>query len=509
MTKHVASGWLGILCGATLLAAGCTRIDPKAEVQQAATHVEQATGTAPPWASDERLELQPDESGTVPLEQAVNLALANNRALRADLEVIGQAKADLVQAGLLHNPILSIMVRFPEAGGRSMFDFGVMQELSDLWLIPSRKRAAQAMLQQRLLTFSDTAIALVSDVKTGYYAHQYQALAIDLQQQNLGLIREAIEVAQVRLRAGQAGALDVNLLQSRLLETELELLQLRSEQRVTQQSLLRLMGVAQASVTWYPQPLLLDAQTATLPEQESDLVDAALEQRLDVQAAEWELEAAAAEFQQEMLKLLPSLSVGLAGERTERRAPLDRKIWADTLRESILAGKPTIPQFETPSQRRLMKSREIRLLLGPALEVPLPVFDQNQAQVAKAQYRARELIRRYEELVQRIIEGVRSAVAQRRLAEDKVRFYRQSLVPLQEANLQLAQTDYQGGRESILTVLLVQEELIRTRLAYAAAVRDLLVNTANLERQLAGRLPEASDEPPTSQPADESVEEPR
>jgi outer membrane protein TolC len=268
------------------------------------------------------------------------------------------------------------------------------------------------------------------------------------------------------------------------------------------------MGIARTSAAWQPQPLALDVQVAELPEQESDLVDAALEQRLDVQAAGWEFEAAAAEFQQEMLKLLPSLSVGLAGQRTERRAPLERKIWADTLRESILAGKPTVPQFETPSQRRLMKSQEIRLLLGPALEIPLPIFDHNQAQVAKAQYRARELQRRYEELEQRIIEAVRSTIAQRRLAEDKVRFYRESLVPLQEANLQLAQTDYQGGRESILTVLLAQEERIRTRLAYAAAVRDLLINTADLERQLAGRVPEQSEEPATSQPADTDLEEP-
>ena len=79
---------------------------------------------------------------------------------------------------------------------------------------------------------------------------------------------------------------------------------------------------------------------------------------------------------------------------------------------------------------------------------------------------------------------------ERRLAEDRVKLFRDSLVPLQDANLELARTAYQSGRESILTVLLAQESLIRTKLDYAAAARDLAVSTANLERQLAGPIPE-------------------
>ncbi len=132
----------------------------------------------------------------------------------------------------------------------------------------------------------------------------------------------------------------------------------------------------------------------------------------------------------------------------------------------------------------------IDFIIGPAIEVPLPVFDQNQAQIAKAQFRARELQQRYEEVEQRVIEGVRSALTQRHLAEDRLRVLQESLVPLQVSNLRLAEAAYQAGRESILTVLLAQGELIRTRLAHAVAVRDLAVSAANLERQLAGRVPE-------------------
>ena len=87
-------------------------------------------------------------------------------------------------------------------------------------------------------------------------------------------------------------------------------------------------------------------------------------------------------------------------------------------------------------------------------------------------------------------EAVRAAFTQRRLAEDRALLYHDTLIPLQETNLELARIAYQSGRESILTVLLAQESLIQTRLAYAAAVRDLSISAANLERQLAGRVPE-------------------
>ena len=490
MTEHVAQTWLAVGCGVGLLLCGCAPIEHAPELRQASDRLERASGLQPAWEPEGGLrEFQPDAEGVVALEHALELALANNRALRADLERIGEAKADLVQAGLLSNPMLNLMLRFPEAGGRAMFDFGLAQNLADLWLIPSRRQAAQAMLQERLLAVTDTALGLIYEVRTTYSNLQYLSLAIELEQQNLAILREASEVAQARLRAGQGSQLDVNLLEGRRLETELALLQLRSDQRITQQTLLRLMGVARAPDTWQPQPLTLHDAPA-LAADEAKLIDAALVRRLDVLAAWWELEAAAADFQQQVLRFLPNLTIGVAGERTESRGLPERKILAEAWRSSLAAGRPTVPELETPSQRRLERSQMIDLLIGPALDVPLPIFDQNQAQVAKAQYRTRELRQRYEELEQRVIEGVRAALATRRLAEDKVRVYRESLMPLQESNLRLAEAAYQAGRESILTVLLAQEALIRTRLGHAAAARDLAASAAGLERQMAGRLSE-------------------
>lgn len=483
---------------APLLAAlvSCATVDHSVELRTADAAMLRATGISTNWtALPESRELAPGEDGRVALGTAVGFALSNNRSLRADLEVIGQAKADLVQAGLLSNPILSIMTGFPEGGGRADIAFGLSKDLADLWLIPSRKRAAQAMVQQRVLSFTDTAIALLAEVKTNYYSLQYQSVATDLQQQNLRILQESMEIAQARLRAGDTTQLDVNLVRARYVEAENDLLQLRADFRLTQRTLLRLMGVSRAPDNWSAEPLPSDVPPAKLSTAEAELVEVALLQRLDVQAARWEVEAAVAEFEQQRRRVIPSLSLGLSGERFERRASPDRDVLADTARASIASGTLTAPEIQSASERRQERSQEIDFILGPSIEVPLPIFDQNQAQIAKAQFRARELQQRYEEMEQRVAEAVRAAFTQRRLAEDRTRLYHDTLVPLQEANLELARIAYQAGRESILTVLLAQESLIQTRLAYAAAVRDLSISAANLERQLAGRVPELSATP--------------
>lgn len=478
----------------------CAAIEHSRELQQAQQRMDDATGRRPGWSVDTPLsEFQVPPGGELTEDMAIDLALANNRGLRADIEVIGQAKSELVQAGLLTNPMLTVMLRFPEAGGRASLDFGLVKDFADLWLIPSRKRAARSTLQQRVLSFTDGAVSLIREVRTTYALLQYLDRAIELQAENLDILRQAIDVAQARLRSGSTTQLDVNLLEARRLQAELDLLQSRNEHRTTQLNLLRLMGTSRASAEWRPTPLPDGPLTSTLGDEA--LIDWGLRQRLDILAAGWEVDAALAEFQQQNLRLIQSFGVGISGERMARRGIPGRNVAADTARASIANGQLTAPEIEPRSARRAARRQEIDFVLGPVIEVPLPIFDQNQAQIAKAQYRARELHERYCELEQRTVEQIRAAIATRQTAARRREIYQSSLLPVQQSNLQVAETAYQSGRESILTVLLAQQDLIQARLGLAAAIRDELTATAELERELGGRLPRPEEADPKAQPA--------
>ena len=51
--------------------------------------------------------------GELTTNAAVQIALLNNAALQATFEELGIAQAELVQAGLLKNPVFAGHVRFP------------------------------------------------------------------------------------------------------------------------------------------------------------------------------------------------------------------------------------------------------------------------------------------------------------------------------------------------------------------------------------------------------------
>jgi len=487
MGKRGENGFRTLMLCASMLLPSCARVDHTSDFQQAERAFGQATDLGAAWSSDAPLQaFEPEPGKPVPIDQVLQLALSNSRVLHAELQTIAQAKADFAQAGLLPNPMLSMLLAFPSGGGRSRLEFGLSEDIASLWLIPTRKQAAQAMLQQKVLSFADSAVALVNDVRSNYYSLQYQTQAIDLQQQNIQLLKDIQGIIEARLRAGESSQVDVYFIRGRLLEAELDLTTLQSDEQLTQQTLLRLMGVAASTMNWKPEPSSLPL--TTLNTGEDQLVDAALRQRLDVQAAQWELESSLADFQQQKLRLIPTFGLGIMGERPESKGILSRKILADTARSSVRAGQLTAPEIESRGQRNRERSLIINSLLGPSIEVPLPIFDQNQAQIAKAQARARELQQRLEELEQRTIEGVRAALTRRRLAERRARLFEESLLPQWEANLTVSRKAFLAGRESIVTVLLAQETLIRTRLSRAAAIRDLATATAALERELSGRM---------------------
>jgi cobalt-zinc-cadmium efflux system outer membrane protein len=75
--------------------------------------------------------------------KAVQIALLNSRRLRAVYEELGIAQAELVKAGLPKNPILDFTVRFVNGGG-TIYEWALLQNFIDIFMIPLRKRFAEA-----------------------------------------------------------------------------------------------------------------------------------------------------------------------------------------------------------------------------------------------------------------------------------------------------------------------------------------------------------------------------
>jgi len=487
--------------GAVILAlGGCATITPEAKIKESITLVEKATGQRPDWLAPwDDLPPPWDGQSVLGVDEAVALALRNNRELRADLETIGQANADLVQAGLLTNPRLNFMIMFPDGGGRSMLRSSgfPMQALQELWLIPARQDEATAALQQAVLRVADRAVDTAAEVKRLYAHIQYAQRAVELLRANMEIVEQSRRLIQTQQATGKATLVEVNVALIRYLRLQSELLAMEAEYRTLKRQLLNQMGFATATDTWTVTAIHELEDKVEPPSTEQALMALAEAHRLDLRAAEWTLQAAEHRIALKRREAWPEVTVGLSFERAAAPRSQNPSVAgqignaaAQTLQGSPPAPGPILPFAPKP--------REMDWMVGPMIDLELPIFDQNQAQVAKAIHEYQQRWAEYDARSQAIATRVRETAVMYQQAYEQVRFFREAILPEVERNLEVVRESYRAGREEVTIFLQIQEDVIMTRLSALAFLRDLLLNHAELERQVGGRFaPEVVEEPKT------------
>jgi len=155
------------------------------------------------------------------------------------------------------------------------------------------------------------------------------------------------------------------------------------------------------------------------------------------------------------------------------------------------------------------KPREVDWTIGPMIDFELPIFDRNQAQVARAFHEFRQRWAEYSGLWQTVAADVRETKVMYDQAYRQVGFFRESILPEVQRNLEVVRQSYSAGREEITIFLQIQEDQIMTRLTALGFLRDLLLNRAELERRVGGKLLVSIDNAPTvDEPADNAAAQP-
>lgn len=487
-----------------LVGAGCARVAPEGDYQNAACFVTERTGVEQVYDPSADAEVGQVVSallaGRLTQDEAVRVALLNNKDFQSLFAELGASRADVVQSGLLTNPSFSILGRFPEGGGRANLTVNFGQELVDLWQIPVRKAIAEAQLGQAVLKIVRRAVDLAADVRVRYSRVAALVRAEAITRENLQLVERSLQLAQARFTAGESGQLDVFLVRGTLLEVQVELINLARDRRVTQAELSRLMGLTRwangfdlGEELTPPPPLVFD---------EGELLAYAMRERLDAQATAAQVRAAEGELRRQYLNIFPSVVAGAELERNERRALPGRDVLADTARTSVANGTLTAPEIESRGQRDLERRQIIDSVLGPSLTITLPIWDQNQAQIAKADFKVRQLRKSYEDLLDQVAQDVQQSSAIMRTAQELVGFYEKETLPQAQKNVDAATRSYQAGEQSIVALIEAQRSLIVQRRTFVDIVRDSAIAKAELERALGGRLPRsATTQATANQPA--------
>ena len=94
---------------------------------------------------------------------AVQIALLNNPRLHATYQSLGVSQADLVQAGLLHNPTLVAGVKFFGEGPK--VELSLVENFLQVFTLPARQRFAEAQLAQAKAMVAGAIIDVIADVR--------------------------------------------------------------------------------------------------------------------------------------------------------------------------------------------------------------------------------------------------------------------------------------------------------------------------------------------------------
>ncbi len=474
------------VCGTTaalLAVSGCATVDPTPDYQRAAKHVAAATGQARTYqpGDDDAIADRVEEllDGGITVDEAVQVSLLNNPRLQSMFMEVGMARADVVQAGLLSNPTLGIALQFPSGGGLASLEASLAQNIAELWQLPLRKRIAERSLEQAILGLARVAADLSADTKVAYREASGGDERHRIAEENLAVAQELFDLALARMEAGAASELEVNLSRSLALDAEMDVEAARLAAADARRSLATLLGFAgDAGGLVLLDPLPDEPPPTSDPEL---LLGLARLSRVDLRAARELTHASRDRLREEYLRVFPNVEIGLALERGERgRSDGGRDILADTARESISNGALTAPGIEPRSARR----RHTDFIIGPSLDLELPIFDQNQAQIAKAKLACAAALKTLEGLDRSIEQEVRAATDRSAAAWRLVRMYRDRALPLAQSNLDLSREAYRAGRASFLAVLEAQRFFLDARSSFASATEAAAATIPELERTI-------------------------
>jgi cobalt-zinc-cadmium efflux system outer membrane protein len=247
-------------------------------------------------------------------DDAVQIAMLNNRDLQAIYTELGVAQADLVQAGLFRNPILDAAVQFPLSGIRPDIQLSVVIGFLDAFYVPLRKRVAAAQFEEAKLRVTGAVLDFALLVRTAFYGQQANEQMLELR----GTIVQALTASlQVSRRLHEAGNItDLDLARDRALMEASKLALRSAEVAVVQgrEQLNSFMGAWGEETEWD-----IDGRLPEIPEQvlpASRIERTALTRSLDLSNAQQRIMVAGQQLGYDRATaLIPSVDFGASAER--------------------------------------------------------------------------------------------------------------------------------------------------------------------------------------------------
>lgn len=379
------------------------------------------------------------------LDDAVQIAFANNREVWASLHELGIARGRAVQAGLLPNPEVEVGLRPSLKNEPLQADIGLELKISEMILVPQKQGVAEAELSAEKLRIAGEVLDVAYRARVAFHEVQAQTRKLELVTRTLESFQASFVAAEELNRVGNLPDIDLATRRAaveaaRVAVAEVELGVLEARERLN-----TALGLSGDATKWTvvglgEAPASGELVTGTVEKQ-------AVIASLELQQIGQQMEAAARRAGlARTAGLLPHLEGGLHGEH-------DGFGWE----------------------------------VGMHLTVGLPVFDRGQGREASARAEVLSLRERYVAAAVGLRSTVRSAMNRVESAAARARHYRGALIPARKKALAETVLQYNAMQVGVFRVLEAEREVTQAEVACAETLLEYHVARAALDQILAGR----------------------
>jgi len=380
------------------------------------------------------------------VDDAVQVALLNNKGLQAGFYDLGISEADLVQAGRLRNPHFSMLraSRGDDYKIEQALTFNIFSLVTIPLAVEMEKRRFARMQQDVAMEV----LRLAAETRKAYFTVVAAEETVRYMRQVKAAADAGAELARRMAQAGNWSKLNQAREQGFYADAALNVARAEQAHTVAREHFTRLLGLWGAQIEFK-----LPARLPDLPKTADDLPNVeqlAMEQRVDLQAMRLEIEALAKHLGlTKATRFINALEFGPA---------------------RVLEGPRSDPYKN-----------------GYEVSFELPIFDWGGAKVAKAEAIYMQAVNRAAESAINARSEVRETYKGYRTSYDIARHYRDEIVPIRKRIAEENQLRYNGMLIGVFDLLADARSQIASVNGYIEALRDFWLAQSDLQMVLIGK----------------------
>lgn len=457
-----ACGWLVVALG------GCRSASegsPAREVASVARDVATRTGVAPAEPTCDEVAGAAWHgllrAGPLTEDRAVKIALLHNASVRESYERLGIARAELLQAGLVSNPVFTASVK--SFGKGPELELGLLGSFVELFFVPLRRRVASAELCATQAQVARELVHLVYEVRRALVVVRGAEEVARVRREALAAVTTARDLMAKLHAAGNVRDADLTIEEVGAARARLEADAADATARDARETVNVLLGLGAGDAGW-----TLEGANPSLPAPRANDVEArALASSLELLEEDARIAAALESAGLACRRgALPGLDLGVGAKREAGDGA-----WG----------------------------------VGPAVTAALPIFDQGRAKVLASNATARSHAARREHATIEVSSAARRFAARAAALRERERYLREVYLPLRVRYVVDTVQTYNGMQIGAFDVLDAKEGETDARREHAETLAAAWLAELDLAELLAGSLDRARLAPP---PTPERTERP-